>query len=259
MFNETEIQLLIALVELAQPVETPNNNHYKFYPHSLEEAGTYFKSLRLDWSPAYASLMALGLIQSIGGHIQLTPAGLAEARRLRTARPPIYYWYEEFYTRAPRSAAYSQFCTRLYGQDLCQAGFSDMEQIDALRAAAKLSAGSRALELGCGAGGVAEYLSDASGASILGIDYSPAAIDEAQRRTAAKAGRLEYRLANMDDLDFAPHSFQAVISIDTLYMPTDLDVTLQRAVRWLVPGGRLLAYYMQFLWDAGGERSGLLP
>jgi len=29
---EAEIQLLIALIELEEPVETPNNNFYEFYP-----------------------------------------------------------------------------------------------------------------------------------------------------------------------------------------------------------------------------------
>ncbi len=41
-YTEPEIQLLIALIELSNPIETPNNNFYHFYPHSLEEAAAYF-------------------------------------------------------------------------------------------------------------------------------------------------------------------------------------------------------------------------
>jgi ubiquinone/menaquinone biosynthesis C-methylase UbiE len=259
MHSEAEIQVLIALIELSEPVETPNNNHYTFYPKTLSEAATYFKSLKADWNLAYAALAQKGLIQPCLDGWQLTPPGRQAAAQLRQERPPIYYWYEEFYDQAPRSLAYSEFCTRLYGRDICQAGFSDMEQIDALVAGAALKPGQKALELGCGAGQMAEYISDLSGASVLGIDYSPAAIRCALERTAGKRSHLDYRVANMDSLEFAPESSDVIFSIDTLYMPTNLEVTLRRIKEFLAPGGLLLAFYTQMIWDvAGGDRQGLL-
>ena len=39
-FSEAEIQVLIVLIELAQPVETPNNNHYRFFPKSETDPAT---------------------------------------------------------------------------------------------------------------------------------------------------------------------------------------------------------------------------
>ena len=56
VLTEPEIQLLIALLELTFPVETPNNNFYRFYPKTLEDAATYFRKFRADWSAAYESL-----------------------------------------------------------------------------------------------------------------------------------------------------------------------------------------------------------
>lgn len=259
MHTEAEIQALIALIELSEPIETPNNSHYTFFPKNLTEAATYFKSLKVDWAPAYPALAGKGLVQPCPDGWQLTSCGRQEAARLRQERPPIYYWYEEFYAQAPFSPAYRSFCTRLYGQDICQAGFSDMEQVDALMAAANLKPGQKALELGCGAGQMAEYISDQSGASILGIDYSTTAIQGALERTTGKRSRLDYRVANMDSLDFPPECFDVIYSIDTLYMPTNLEVTLRRLKEFLVPGGLLLAYFTQMIWDvAGGDRQGLL-
>lgn len=259
MYSEAEIQFLIALVELAQPKETPNNNHYHFYPKTLDEAGLYFKCLRVDWSAAGPGLAVLGLLKPAGPGWQLTAEGLAEAHRLRNERPPIYYWYEEFFTLAPASPTYSEFCTRLYGLDLCQAGFSDQPQVHALLSAAHLGPGLRALDLGCGAGKLAETLSDQSGAYVTGLDYSPAAVNGALERTAAKRDRLEFRVGNMDALDFAPESFDCILAVDTLYMPTDLADVLGRLNRMLKPGGRLLAYFMQFIWDSPAGREGLHP
>ena len=247
-FTEAEIQLLIALLELVQPVETPNNTHYHFYPQTLEAAATYFRGLRVDWLSAYVTLASRRLIAGNGETWTLTPEGISEATPLRAARPPIYYWYEEFYAVAPHSPTYAKFCRMLYGEALCQAGFSDMAQIDALLATAQLGPSHNALDLGCGVGLVSEYMSDATGVRLIGLDYSPVAIAEAQRRTTTKRDRLTFHLGNLDDLPFAPHSFDTLIAIDTLYMPNNLDATLAQMVDLLTPGGQMAVFYMQMLW-----------
>lgn len=247
-FTEAEIQLLIALIELAQPIETPNNTHYRFYPQTLADAESYFRGLREDWSPAYTSLAARGLIVPAGEGWRLTPAGAAEAARLRAARPPIFYWYQEYYAEAPHSQAYAKFCAALYGRALCQANFSDMAQLDALVATTGLGPGHRVLDLGCGVGLIAEYLSDLTAAQVTGLDYSPVAIAEAERRTAAKRHRLAFTVGNLDHLPFPRQSFDTLISLDTLYMPNDLDATLAQMVNLLTPGGQMAVFYLHMLW-----------
>ena len=256
-YTEAEIQLLIALVELAQPIETPNNTHYRFYPKTPDEAATYFRGLRVDWTPAVASLAGRGLVAADGW--TLTPAGMAAATAWRAARPPIFYWYQEVYADAPRSPAYAKFCAALYGKPLCQTNFSDMAQIDALLAATRLGPMSRALDLGCGVGMLAEHLSDVTGAHVTGLDYSPVAIAEAQRRTVAKRDRLDFRVGNLDDLPFAPGSFDTLISIDTLYMPNDLDATLAQMAALLTPGGQMAIFYMHMLWGLAPAPKGHPP
>jgi ubiquinone/menaquinone biosynthesis C-methylase UbiE len=259
--TEPEIQLLIALLELASPVETPNNNFYRFYPKTLEDAATYFRKFRADWAAAYGSLRMQGLLAEKEGSAlsmpALTVAGRTEAERLRAARPPIWYWYEEFFAEATHSAAYARFCERLYGRNLCQAGFSDMTQLDTLLEILTLNQYSRVLDLGCGAGMVAEYIADSTGAQVTGIDYSPTAIAEAQARTAAKRHRLSFRLGNLDELPLPVRSFDALIAIDSLYMPNDLDRTLAQMQSILRPGGRMTAFHSHGV--AGGleARKGL--
>ncbi len=257
--TEAQIQLLIALIELEEPIETPNNNHYRFYPMTIEEAALYFKGFREDWAPAYASLAARDLLVITGEGGCLTPTGKALARQVRLERPPIYYWYREYYSLAPRSRAYALFCERLYGKYLCQANFSDMDQLERLLQAIELKSGDQVLDLGCGIGLISEYLSGRTGASFTGIDYSPDAIRQAQERTVSKRNRLAFQVANMDSLEFPAGSFDAIVSIDTLYMPNRLEATLNRLMEVLRPGGRLAAYYMQMIWDAGQDRSQLLP
>lgn len=257
--SEAEIQVLIALIELSQPVETPNNNFYRFHPQTIEEAATYFKGFRVDWSEAYDDLAERGLLEPGPEGWVLTAAGLKTAAEVRRARPPIYYWYREYYTTAPFSPAYRRFCEELYGRFLCQTNFSDMDQLDRLAETLALHPGERALDLGCGTGLIAEYLSDGSGAAFTGIDYCPDAVAQALERTAPKRQRLDFAVQNLDMLDFPEGSFDALVAIDTLYMPNDLDATLRKMAALLRPGGRMGIFYSTAIWDVGGERARLQP
>lgn len=253
-FDEGEIQVLIALLELEQSKQTPNNTHYRFFPGSLAEAAAYFRGCLVDWQAAYLSLLRHGLIETAVEHYRLTAPGIDQAKVLRDARPPIFYWYREFYPLAACSPAYARFCECLYGRSLAQAGFSDMEQVDALLHEAHLQPGSRALDLGCGLGLAAEYLSERSGAHFTGLDYSAEAVAMALERTRGRRGRLDYRVGNLDQLDFPPGSFALLVSIDSMYMPNDLDRTLLQMRALLRPGGRMAIYYSNMLWENAGGR-----
>ncbi len=256
-FSEAEIQALIALLELELPKETPNNNFYRFYPKNLEEAACYFRRFREDWTAAYASLLTKCLLLQKGSQYQLTETGRTLAQLMRNARPPIWYWYKEFYLEAPNSPAFTRYCERLYGKNLCQEGFSDMAQLEALLRLAKLGKNNRVLDLGCGNGMITEYISDITGACVTGMDYIPEAIAQAQARTAAKRERLSFHIGNLDNLPFPPRSFDTLISIDSLYMPNDLDSTLAQMQELLLPAGQILIFYFQLLFDPQSSRESL--
>lgn len=167
---------------------------------------------------------------------------MLEERMPMTDPPPMWDFYTSFYQAVRTSRAYSEFCTRVFGRDLSQHGFSDMAQIDRLLQVARLGPGNRAVDLGCGSGGIAEFISDRTGAHVTGLDFIPEAIRQAQARTIAKADRLTFVVGDIGNLDFPPSSFDTLISIDTLYF-TDLAPTLARMVTLLTPGGQMLIYF----------------
>ena len=150
-------------------------------------------------------------------------------------------FYERFYAAMNRSRAHAAFCERVFGLNLCQHGFADMAQIDALIRATRLGPGMRALDLGCGNGMIAEYLSDCTGAHVTGLDYIPAAIDQARQRTVAKAGRLAFTVGDINALALPTAAFDVILSIDTLYFADDLALTVGQLQRALRPGGRMAA------------------
>ena len=160
------------------------------------------------------------------------------------AAPFMFDFYTRFYHAVAASAANAEYCARVYGRNLCQHGFAEMAHLDHLIAVCPLGADDRALDLGCGNGMIAEYLSDQTGARITGIDFIPKAIQDASARTRSKRDRLDFRVMEMARLEFPPASFDVVIAIDTLYF-SDVYDTLRSVLPLLKPGGRLVAFFDQ--------------
>ena len=109
-------------------------------------------------------------------------------------------FYERFYAVVNQSQAHARFCERAFGRNLCQHGFADMAQLDALIAALQPTSQHHLLDLGCGNGMIAEYISDVTDAHVTGLDYIPTAIAQAQARTAAKADRLTFQVGDINAL-----------------------------------------------------------
>lgn len=239
LFREDENQALIALIELNEPVETPNNNHYTFYPKDLAAARAYFHHNALDLEPAFTSLAEKGLL---AGNRTLTPQGCEAARDLRRVRPPIWYFYQSFYRAIEHSQAFGEYCTQVFGLNLGQHGFSDMGQIERALVRLDLRPGERLLDIGCGNGGIAEYIAGRSGAHVTGIDNCPTAIEHALRRTQAQCERLSFEVRSLADLDGMETAFDAILSIDSIFFGESLECSLAAMKARLAPGGRMAVF-----------------
>jgi ubiquinone/menaquinone biosynthesis C-methylase UbiE len=154
----------------------------------------------------------------------------------------MYDFYEDFYKATQTSAAHAELCERAYGRNFAQHGFADMAQLDFLISVAGLEPGSRVLDLGCGNGSMAEYVSDVTGAHITGIDFSPTAIRQAQARTQGKEHRLAFQVGDISALPFPSDSFDCIISVDTLYFG-EIDELLSQLRDVLSPSGQIVAYF----------------
>jgi SAM-dependent methyltransferase len=170
---------------------------------------------------------------------------------LNTQEPPLaqepddeYQFYTRYYAAVATSHANAAYCQRLYGLNLCQHGFAEVAHLNQMLEFCSLNLQNRVLDLGCGNGLIAEYISDRSGAHITGIDFIPDAIRQTQDRTRNKRDRL----------DFTPHSFDTVLFIDTLYF-TGIESAIQQILRLLKPGGGMCAFYSHSLEPGHPEES----
>ncbi len=148
-------------------------------------------------------------------------------------------FYEKYYAVVSQSQAHRAFCERVFGRDLCQHGFADLEQLDLLMQVTHLGPAHRVLDLGCGNGMIAEYLSDCTGAHVTGLDYIPQAVQQAQERSAAKSDRLAFVTGDINRLDLAPAAFDVILSIDTMYFSEDYAATIRALKAALSPAGQM--------------------
>ena len=167
--------------------------------------------------------------------------------------------YDSLLSRTGDSKAYSMFCERVFGKDLSQFNVLDMEQLNTLIEKLELKPNEVALDLGCGNGRIAEYISDVTGAKIVGLDFASELIKTAQQRTADKKSRLTYVVGNIDELSFEEGSFDAIISIDTLYFVDNTDATIKELKRLLKPTTGRLAIFSDQNINPDESRDILLP
>ena len=240
-YSEAEIQALIALAEIASPFNNPNDAPHVRAPKNITEAQTYFRRFALELTPAFLILKMKGLVQETNGELTLTQAGREIADELRILRPPIYYWYRDFYSAVGSSRAFDEYSRRVFGANFGQHGFSDINQIQKMLDLLKLNESSKVLDIGCGNGKMAEYISDSTQASVTGIDYIPEAIDQAIRLTQNKS-RLDFKVVNLEFLDFKPESFDAVIAVDTIFFGRAMEATISGLNRILKPGGKMAVF-----------------
>src|SRR4030042_4545747 len=125
-------------------------------------------------------------------------------------------FYTRFFAAIEHSPAHHEFCERVYGMDLGQHGFADIEQLELLKRATRMGPSHNVLDRGCGNGLIAEYLSDTTGAQVTGLDYIEPAILAARRRTAAKSDRLSFISGDINRLGLPQGSFHILLFYSTL-------------------------------------------
>lgn len=187
----------------------------------------------------------------------LSDAGKRIGKKLKTER--MSKGYDNLLLRTEASKAYSIFCEHVFGKDLSQFNVLDMEQLNTLVEKLDLEPRERALDLGCGNGRIAEHISDITGARMIGLDFAAEVIKRAQQRTIDKKSRLTYVVGNMDELSFEDGSFDAAVSIDTLYFVENIDTTIRELKRLLKPSTGRLAIFCDQNCSPDESRDILLP
>jgi len=243
-FNEAEMQALALLFTTEKNGEPAN---HAALDKACEERYWIYKE---DLTAAFPALLEQGFVEDDDNGYRLTDEGRPKAEYCNKARGGhLYYHYYYFWQAAFDSKAHTQLCERAFGKDLCQDGMVDMAALEDVIARLNIGPGKRMLDLGCGVGMISEHISDVTGASVVGLDYAPEAVKAALDRTVEKRGRLDFVQGDMNDLNLEPASFDAAMSLDTLYWAVDLEATVAKLAEAVKPGGQICIFMMQGAWD----------
>src|ERR1700721_1175567 len=140
----------------------------------------------------------------------------------------------------PPVSAAAQVQRRLWGTDprawaeLAEA--HNQPLFEAVLDAARISPGTRLLDVGCGSG-LTLVLAKARGARPSGLDISPGLLDVARDRLPD----ADLRAGDMEFLPFGDAAFDAVTGVNAFQFAGDPRNALREAARVTRPGGRVVA------------------
>jgi SAM-dependent methyltransferase len=139
--------------------------------------------------------------------------------------------------------AREQVRRRTYGDDLGQSGWLTTDELTRFADWLDLHPGSRLLDVGCGAGGPALRLAEATNASVVGIDILAEGIatatELAQERGLGERATF-HRVDAGGQLPFEDGSFDAALSVDAMcHLPDRLHI-LRELHRVTSAGARIL-------------------
>lgn len=101
------------------------------------------------------------------------------------------------------------------------------------------------LDIGCGSGVLARYLSPQAGARYVGIDVSPIAVAEAQHACAG----LDSEVLVADLRSWVPHATAAILVFnETLYYMARPIQVVERYGNWLHPDGEIVVSMYHQAW-----------
>ena len=95
------------------------------------------------------------------------------------------------------------------------------------------------MDVGCGIGGSAAYMSHEYGAKVLGVDLSTNMIGIAIERYGDMPG-IDFQVVDIMDVDYPENSFDVIYSRDTILHIADKKELFDKFNRWLTPGGKLM-------------------
>jgi len=243
--SEAEIQVLASIEEALSGGITASRK-------TLEERSDRYWVFKEDWTNVFTGLEDRNLISGNDDRYELTDIGQPLANDYYAERPDLYwYFYQQFYDLAESSQAHSRFSELVFGEDRFQEGQTDMKCFDDLLARLQLQPDHHLLDLGCGAGGLSEYVFDKLGTSVTGIDYSESAIRTACNRTSDKREKLNFLQADLNAPGLPSNTFDAAISIDSIYGVSDMDKSILSIVETIKPGGRLFILIVHHLKEEG--------
>lgn len=144
-----------------------------------------------------------------------------------------------------------------YPEQFGHVSFVTLPELQRIAAELHLNPGDTLVDLGCGMGGPALWVARETGARLIGVDFSPVAVEQASARAVELdlAGQAQFVVGSFADTGLETDSADGAMSEDAIQYAPDKRAAIVEAARILRPGGRLV--FTAFEVDA--DRAANLP
>ena len=114
-----------------------------------------------------------------------------------------------------------------------------LEATEALLELCHIGKDSYVLDVGCGVGATACWLARRYGCRVMGVDILPRMVERSQERARREkvADRVEFKVADAQDLPFEDNLFDAVLTESVTAFPADKQKAVNEYTRVAKPGG----------------------
>jgi SAM-dependent methyltransferase len=154
--------------------------------------------------------------------------------------------YDAVYAAVASSPAFARLwadhaCGGPIPAEFAHISFLTLDELQVMAQHLALGEGSVLVDLACGAGGPGLWIAAHSGASVIGVDPSPAGLAQARTRAeqVALADRSLYRQGTFASTGLGNGVADAAVSVDAIQYAPDKAKVFREAYRILRPGGRL--------------------
>jgi ubiquinone/menaquinone biosynthesis C-methylase UbiE len=145
-------------------------------------------------------------------------------------------------------AAVAEFRRRLYEEafgeeypaDEATDGYITRSELREMADALHVGQGQKIADLGCGRGGPGNWIAGATGAALVGIDFSDVALEQARARVRGIGITCSYQSGTFDATGLEPASVDGAFSIDVIWAIPDKPAGFAETARILKPGGRFV-------------------
>lgn len=160
---------------------------------------------------------------------------------------PVRATYDAVYSAMPKSPTLRRLWHEHvegldFPEEFGHVSFVTLSQLQRMAAELHLGPGDTLVDLGCGMGGPALWVARETGARLIGVDFSPVAVEKAGARAAelGLSGQAQFVVGSFADTGLEPGSADGAMSEDAIDYAPDKRAAIVEAARILRPGGRLV-------------------
>jgi SAM-dependent methyltransferase len=152
--------------------------------------------------------------------------------------------WDAFYTESRiaefRRRLYLEAFGQEYPADEATDGYITRSELREMAGTLHVGPGKKIADLGCGRGGPGQWIARATGAALVGIDFSAVALEQARALARRLGLTVSYKSASFDGTGLDPASVDGAFSIDVIWAIPDKRAGFAETARILKPGARFV-------------------